>query len=372
MPAVTKATRAAYSILSLAILCLCSTLLSQENITTTKTAADINTNGGGNDLEQLLGLSACSRSKNPVKKIYLKREGEDYFFCVDFLDDVSFTPRIHTLSNGAKVILSFSAPVNAPKTVNITHNIIRGYFFEKFGGSSLILFLSLRENVIFTKKVYTPDSIKIGFRLNRKKLIVIDPGHGGKDPGTMGLGRDYEKNIALVIAIELREVLRKSGKYRVILTRDADVFIPIEERKKNMAKIPADMLISLHTDSNNDKKIRGISVYTLPNLDLLMNCDKEYEEDQDRYYKILSKSRRFANIISGYIPNACKISNRPCRNSELKILKNSFPAVLLELGCVTNKTDNMLLHSREFRDKVNHAILYALDGFFEKEDAENK
>jgi N-acetylmuramoyl-L-alanine amidase len=113
-------------------------------------------------------------------------------------------------------------------------------------------------------------------------------------------------------------------------------------------------------------------VYTLPNLDLLTNCDEKYEEDQDKYYEILSKSRKFANIISGYIPNSCKISDRPCRNSELKILKNFFPAILLELGCVTNKTDNMLLHSREFRDKVNHAILYALDDFFGKENTPNK
>ncbi|MDR2268281.1 MAG: N-acetylmuramoyl-L-alanine amidase, partial [Holosporaceae bacterium] len=333
----TKVTRAACSILLLAILCICDSLLSQENVTTTRAATNTNINSGGNSLERLFGLSVGSKSKSPVKKVYLKKEAEDYFFCVDFLDDVSFTPRIHTLSNGVKVILSFNRPVNVPKTVNITHNIIRGYFFEKFGESSFILFLSLRENVIFTKKVYTPNSIKIGFRLNRKRLIVIDPGHGGKDPGTNGLSGDYEKNIALVIAIELREVLRKSGKYRVILTRDADVFLTIEERKKNIAKVSADMLISLHTDSNNDKKIRGISVYTLPNLDLLTNCDEEYGENQDKYYEILSKSRRFANIMSKYIPNACKISDRPCRNSELKILKNSFPAVLLELGCVTNK-----------------------------------
>ncbi|MDR2682227.1 MAG: N-acetylmuramoyl-L-alanine amidase [Holosporaceae bacterium] len=309
-----------------------------------------------------------SKLKNPIKKIYLKKEDDKYFFCVDFIDDISFTPRIHLLPNGAKVLLSFNEDVDAPKTKNINHSLIKGYFFEKFGESSLMMVLALKENVVFIEKVYTPNTIKIGFRINKKRIIAIDAGHGGKDPGTQCLNGDFEKNITLVMAIELRETLIKSGKYKVILTRDNDSFLSIDDRKKKIDPTKTDLLISLHTDSNNDKNIRGISIYTLPNLDYLTKLSEKYADNASGYYKILAKSRKFSHILAGYIPNMCKISNRPCRNVELKILKVDLPAILLELGCVTNKTDNSLLHSKDFRDKANRAILYALNDFFEKEE----
>jgi N-acetylmuramoyl-L-alanine amidase len=306
--------------------------------------------------------------KNPIKKIYLKRENDKCFFCVDFVDDISFTPRIHLLPNGAKVLLSFSEAINVPKTKNINHSLIKGCFFEKFGDASLMLVLALKEDVVFTEKVYTQNTIKIGFRVNKKRVITIDAGHGGKDPGTKCINGDFEKNITLVMAIELRECLLKSGKYRVILTRDKDSFLSIDERKAKVDPAKTDLLISLHTDSNNDKNIRGISIYTLPNLDYLTKLSEKYVNNADSYYKILAKSRKFAHVLAGYIPNMCKISNRPCRNIELKILKVDLPAILLELGCVSNKIDNSLLHSKDFRDKANHAILYALNDFFEKEE----
>ncbi|MDR3180098.1 MAG: N-acetylmuramoyl-L-alanine amidase [Holosporaceae bacterium] len=306
--------------------------------------------------------------KNPIKKIYLKRENNKCFFCVDFIDDISFTPRIHMLSNGAKILLSFSEAVIAPQTKSINHSLIKGYFFEKFGDASLMLVLALKENVVFTEKVYTQNTIKIGFMISKKRVIAIDAGHGGKDPGTRCFNGDFEKNITLVMAIELRECLLKSGKYRVMLTRDNDSFLSIDERKTKIDSAKTDLLISLHTDSNNDKNIRGISIYTLPNLDYLTKLSKKYIDNADNYYRILAKSRKFANILAGYIPNMCKISNRPCRNIELKILKVDLPAILLELGCVSNKIDNSLLHSKDFRDKANRAILYALNDFFEKEE----
>ncbi|GHU17142.1 hypothetical protein FACS189472_03600 [Alphaproteobacteria bacterium] len=319
-------------------------------------------------MEQLPCISDGTALKNPIKKVYLKREGDKYFFCIDFIDDISFTPRMYLLPNGAKVILSFNEAVSAPKTKRTNHKVIKGYFFEKFGKSSLMFVLALKENVTFTEKLYTSNSIKIGFRINKKKLIAIDAGHGGRDPGTKSIGGDYEKNITLVMAIELREILMKSGRYKVILTRDKDSFLSIDERKEKVDG--TDLMISLHTDSNNDKKLRGISIYTLPNLDSLTNSLGKYDtnENAENYRKILSRSRKFSNILVSYIPNICKISNRPCRNIELKILKVNLPAVLIELGCVTNRTDNTLLHSKDFRDKTNRAILYALDDFFEKEE----
>ncbi|MDR0631830.1 MAG: N-acetylmuramoyl-L-alanine amidase [Holosporaceae bacterium] len=301
-----------------------------------------------------------------VKKISLKREKDRYSLCVDFDEKVSFVPRIHTLPNGAKMLLSFNRKVALPLTKRISHNIIKGYFFEKFSPSSLMFVVALKENVAFVSKKYTKNSIKIEFEIPRKHTIVIDAGHGGKDPGTRGIGGNFEKNITLITAIELRNALLKSNRYKVILTRDRDVFTSIDERKDIINSSKADFLISLHTDSNEDKNLRGISIYTLPNLDHMKNASAEMKNDVSAYYKILSQSRKFSKYLIGYIPNACKVKNRPCRNSELRILKTNIPAVLIELGCISNKIDNELLHSQDFRTKTVYAILYALDNFFEK------
>jgi N-acetylmuramoyl-L-alanine amidase len=299
-----------------------------------------------------------------VRKVYLKKEKDCYFLCIDFNEKVSFTPRVHTLPQGVKVLLSFDREVITPAAKKISHNVIRGCFFERFSPSSLIFIMALKDNATFFSKKYTKNSIKIGFSINKKRTIIIDAGHGGKDPGTKSITGNYEKNITLVTAIELRNALLKSNRYKVLLTRDSDVFTSIEERKEKINAVKADFLISLHTDSNDDRGLRGMSVYTLPKLDQLKNISDVSEVDPRVYYETLDNSRKLAESLMKYIPNACRIKNRPCRNSELKILKARMPAILIELGCISNKIDNELLHSQDFRNKTIYAIKYALDNFF--------
>lgn len=304
----------------------------------------------------------------PIKKIYLQKNSDDsYNFCIDIADDAAFSPRIHTLSNGVKLILSFQRRVRVPKSRELLdHRLIYGYFFERIGPSSLLMVLSLRKKVVFTEKRYTGNSIKLTFKIKKKHNIVIDAGHGGKDPGTRSISGDYEKNIALISAIELRNKLISSERYNVTLTRDRDESMSTDERKALAAN--ADLLISLHTDSNSSRNMRGMSVYTLPTLDFMKEKNMFSEEgEKNQYYKILSQSRRFANILVSYIPTICKLKNQPHRDVELRILKLPFPAVLVELGCVSNKIDDELLHSKDFREKTNSAILYALDKYFGKE-----
>jgi N-acetylmuramoyl-L-alanine amidase len=309
-------------------------------------------------------LDAFAESAQVVKKVYLKKEKGVYFLCADFDEKVSFVPRIHTLPNGVKVLLSFNREVAAPKAKRTSHNIIKGYFFEKFSPSSLMFVVALKENVTFVSKKYDKHSVKIGFSVSEKRVIVVDAGHGGRDPGTKGVSGDYEKNVALVTAIELRNALMKSGKYRVVLTRDGDFFSSLDDRKEKIDAARADFLISIHTDSNNDKNLRGMSIYTLPNLDRVKNSTAA--GDFFAYYRRLSQSKKFSESLLGYVPNACRIKNRPCRNGDLKILKADMPAVLIELGCISNKIDDELLHSQSFRAKTIAAIKYALDEFFEK------
>jgi N-acetylmuramoyl-L-alanine amidase len=298
-------------------------------------------------------------SLQPVSKIYLRKEKDFYALCVDFSAKVAFTPRMHTLSNGVKILLSFDQEVTVPKTRKIIHPVIRGYFFERFSPSSLMFVVALNENVTIISKKYTKSSIKICFKIDKKHTVILDAGHGGRDPGAKGVSGNYEKNITLITAIELRNLLLQSNRYKVILTRSGDVYASIDERKEKIKSTKADILISLHTDSNSDKSLRGMTVYS-PSPSDLNNVETSPE--------VAVQSRRFADNLIRYIPGICQIKNHPCRHSDFKILDINIPAILVELGCISNQKDDELLHSRSFREKTIRAIKYALDDFFKREN----
>ncbi len=292
-----------------------------------------------------------------IKSVSLTQKNDLYSLNIEFNKKVAFVPRVHILPNGLQMFLSFKKPVNLPKMSKMNYGIVKGYFFEKFGNSSLMFIMALKQKVEFVKKKYTKNSIKISFR--KKPTVIIDAGHGGKDPGTQSPYEKYlEKNITLITAIELRKALLRTNHYNVVLIRDKDEFVSLDDRIKRAKSENGDILISLHTDYNNDKNLRGISVYTLPPMGF-GESDKEFNET-------LHKSKRFSKLLVGYIPNLCKIKHRTCRSSELKVLKTGMPSVLVELGCISNQKDSKLLLSKLFREKIICAILYALNQFFDK------
>src|SRR5579883_562483 len=94
-------------------------------------------------------------------------------------------------------------------------------------------------------------------------LVVLDPGHGGKDPGAIGISGTYEKHVAFAAAQELQRQLRSGGRYRVDLTRGHDVFIPLEDRVAIAQQKGAALFVSMHADAVGDHGVRGASVYTL-------------------------------------------------------------------------------------------------------------
>src|SRR5574340_655471 len=94
----------------------------------------------------------------------------------------------------------------------------------------------------------------------RAPLVMLDPGHGGKDPGAIGVSGTYEKHIALATALELRHLLERSGRYRVAMTRAKDHFIPLEDRVSIAQEHGAALFVSMHADSLRDHSVRGASV----------------------------------------------------------------------------------------------------------------
>lgn len=293
-----------------------------------------------------------------VNKIYLQKIGDIYTLYITFSE--KFSPRIHTMPNRLNILFSFTKPISVPLVgENFKHRLVSDLKFKKIGERSLFMDINFSTNVALISKKYSEKTLWISFKLIEKKRIMIDAGHGGSDPGAHGFGGEFEKNITLRFAKELRNILEDTGRYSVIMTRQEDKFYSVEDRVANVIRSKADVLISIHTDSNPVTQLHGMSVYTLPTLLKDREITPEYLEN-------LYKSRNLAKKIIGYIPKSCKIKKHPCRSTELKILKVTIPAVLIEVGCLSNKLDYALLHLKEFRDRMNCAILYALDDFFKQ------
>ena len=134
-------------------------------------------------------------------------------------------------------------------------------------------------------------------------MVVIDPGHGGQDPGAIAVGGAYEKDITLAMAKELRRQLLATGRYRVALTRDKDVHIPLRDRPAIARAKGADLFISLHADSITSKQVRGLSVYTLSekasDREAEMLAQRENQSDAIVGLDLSVQSADIANILIG-------------------------------------------------------------------------
>ncbi|HEX3347851.1 MAG TPA: N-acetylmuramoyl-L-alanine amidase [Acetobacteraceae bacterium] len=220
--------------------------------------------------------------------------------------------------------------------------------------------------------------------------VVLDPGHGGKDPGAIGVTGTYEKHIAFATAQELMRQLLASGRYRVELTRGRDVFIPLEERVAIAEQHGATLFVSMHADAINDPAIRGASVYTLAGTasDAQTAALAQRENSADRFAgprygggkvtpevaKILASlvrqetrvgSARMARRIVGALDRDLPLLQNPARHATFVVLKAAdIPSVLVEMGFMSNREDEAALRRPEHRTVVATAMKRAVDGYF--------
>jgi N-acetylmuramoyl-L-alanine amidase len=222
-----------------------------------------------------------------------------------------------------------------------------------------------------------------------KWLVVIDAGHGGIDPGTIGRTGVKEKDIVLAVARELRKGLEATGRYRVQLTRDADVFIPLRGRVNIARAAQADLFVSLHADSNDHRDIRGASIYTLAEdasdreaaslaekenmSDVIAGVDLTGENSPVASILIdlaqrdtLNRSVRFAERVLTTLPRATLVRpTSPHRSADFAVLKApDIPATLIELGYLSNSSDEAEMMRPGWRLRVAASIVAAIDGHF--------
>ena len=221
-----------------------------------------------------------------------------------------------------------------------------------------------------------------------KKRIVIDPGHGGHDPGAVGLHGLYEKDVVLDIALKLRDILIKNPSYEVFLTRETDVFVPLEERTAIANKKNADLFISIHANASPQRKAKGIETYLLNWTDN-EEANRVAARENKISLKKMQEMNRQKDEIGGILGDlerqmkrdeSVNLANQ-IQNSIVKTLDNRenlgvkwamffvlfgarMPSVLVEVSFISNPEEEKLLSHTSYRLQVAQAIADGLNRYF--------
>lgn len=229
---------------------------------------------------------------------------------------------------------------------------------------------------------------------SEKPVIVIDPGHGGVDPGAVVNKVDVEKGIVLEVAKQVAKYLRKDGLFRVVLTREDDTFVSLDERIERTRTESGDLFISLHADSIDNAALalrtQGAAVYILSNRasDALAKrlADKENAADlpagilprkssgSDNVRGILvdllareteTSSARLRALLVEAMRRKVRVSRQPLRSAAFHVLKQAeTPAALIELGYMSNPGDLKRMRQSNWQDRMAGAIAEAIRNFF--------
>ena len=227
---------------------------------------------------------------------------------------------------------------------------------------------------------------------NLRKTIIIDPGHGGKDPGTSFPKVVSEKDIVLRFSRILMKHLSRNNNYRIFLTREDDRFVSLIDRVNFAKSKNADLFISIHADASSSSSTKGFSVYTLSDKGLDKEAEKlaaienSYAMANSRYNsnylrnarnpsdfvnyqrKLKNnrfKSTKFASTLTSRVKSKTPLLNNPLRSAGFAVLKSDeFPSVLVELGFVTNEFDRKNLRSGNWLQTISSQFVSAINEYF--------
>ena len=237
-------------------------------------------------------------------------------------------------------------------------------------------------DVYGVEKVKKPDEFRV------KRRIVIDPGHGGHDPGAIGLNGLYEKDVVLDIALKLKEILSENPLYEVFLTRETDVYLPLEARTAIANQKKADLFISLHANASPHRMTKGIETYLLNWTDndeanrvaarenkISLKKMKEMRRQMDELGGILGDLERqmkrdesvnLANLIQNSMTT--KLDNSEDLGVKWAMFFVLFgarmPSVLVEVSFISNPEEERLLSDSSYRLQISEAIADGINRYF--------
>jgi N-acetylmuramoyl-L-alanine amidase len=264
-----------------------------------------------------------------------------------------------------------SEPGNGPESVNgVAHDAADGETPEQ--------------------KVAAITPFKLPLKKPRQRVIVIDPGHGGVDPGAIGVTGVHEKDVVMAMARELRRQLEATGRYKVVMTRERDQIVRLRDRAQIARKNNGELFLSLHADSLvRNTAIDGALAYTLSEkasnseaarlaakenrADILAGVDLSNQEEVVTAILIdlaqrdtNNKSMRFADILMGQLASVTKLTRRRPAQAGFVVLKSpDMPSVLVELGYLSNREDERRLTDPQHLAKLAKAFVAAIDRYFD-------
>ncbi len=223
---------------------------------------------------------------------------------------------------------------------------------------------------------------------DQRKVIVIDPGHGGIDPGALSPTKTLEKAVVLNYGKALRKELEKSGFYKVVMTRSDDTFVTLEKRVDIARENKADLFIAIHADTVHGQQARGITMYTVSDqasdAEAEALAQKENRADIIAGIDLATESKDVANILINLaqresrnramsfskkavtqLKGVTAFTGKPIRSAAFTVLKApDVPSVLIELGYLSSKQDEALLTSPDWHARVAKAMALAIDNYF--------
>ena len=297
------------------------------------------------------------------------------------------------MQGGSRVVLDTKGPVRIDKA----------FVLDAEGGqpARLVIDMSVTDKSSFQRAMSLETRAPRSANVNRSEapppassdsrpLIVLDPGHGGIDNGAKAATGELEKDVVLKFAQTLRQMLERSGKYRVALTRSDDTFIALNERVKFSRAQGASLFVSLHADSipRSEGQAEGATVYTLSETasdaeaarlaeaenraDAIAGVDLTAEPDDVANILVdlaqretKTYSAQFARNVVGELKSAARLHKNPMKAAGFKVLTApDVPSVLVELGYMSTKDDLKLLTSAAWQTKTATALAQAIDTFF--------
>ncbi|MGP1956720.1 MAG: N-acetylmuramoyl-L-alanine amidase AmiC [Arsenophonus sp. NC-PE1-MAG3] len=237
-----------------------------------------------------------------------------------------------------------------------------------------------------TLPVKTKNPYKTG--RNRPIIIMIDPGHGGEDPGAIGKYKTQEKDIVLQIARRLKILINRESKMKVYITRNEDVFIPLKVRIKKARKIQADLFVSIHADAFTNRKARGSSVFALSIIGATSNTARYLAQTQneadliggisksgDKYLDhtifdliqtaTINDSLKFGIEVLKRMRNVNKLHKNIVDQAGFAILKApDIPSILIETAFISNIEEERKLKTVKFQQQMAESIFWGIKAYF--------
>lgn len=295
---------------------------------------------------------------------------------------------------GIGPVLRLRAALNRPGVTRVVLDLAEPVAVRRAAlapdGGALVVELAPAPRTVFLREEAASEPLPRPAQPPERPLIVLDPGHGGRDPGAIGTSGTQEKRIALAAALELRRILEASGRYRVAMTRTRDVFVPLAERVRFAQTRNAALFLSIHADALDDASVRGASVYTL--------AEHASDSIAERIARNENRADRFVGpSFQGVTPEVARIlislvrretlngSARMARHAvaslrrEVTMLPNSHrfagfvvlkapdvPSVLIEMGFMSSRADEALLRRADHRRKLAAAMAEAVQRYLEE------